>query len=212
MATTDQQVLTQVQSYLIETENGGASWSSGFWTVQEVIDYLNERQRKFIIQTGLLAKVGTVPLAANVLRIGLPSDLVELRFVAFNAQSGIFWDLPRADPLQADLYSPNWTFAAKPIPDAYSTTETPNLELELHPASSLGGVLEVMYLWIAAVLGNGGAPLTVPDDFAPVIVWGVLADMLKKTGRALSSQRAEYAENRYTMGVELAKLILNGWA
>ena len=212
MATTDQQVLTQVQSYLLETEDGGATWASGFWTPAEVIDYLNERQRRFILETGILAKPATVPLAASVLRVGLPSDSIELRFVAFHSQSGDFWDIPRADPLQADLYRLNWTHAAKPIPDAYSTTETPNLELELHPASSLGGELELLYLWISAALSNSGVALTVPDDFAPPLIWGVIADMLKKTGRAQSQQRAEAAENRYIMGVELAKLILNGWA
>jgi hypothetical protein len=90
--------------------------------------------------------------------------------------------------------------------------ETPNLEIELHPASSLGGVLEFIYLFIAQALSNTGQAFTVPDDFVPPIIWGVMADMLKKIGRASSPARAEYCDQRWTMGVELTKLLLEGGA
>lgn len=212
MSTTDQAALSSIQTYMLEPANLGVSWASGFWTAAEVIGYLDERQKRFIMETGLVAKTGTAPLAANVLRTTLPADCIELRFLAFQSQSGDFYDIPRADPLQADLYRADWTYDSKEIPDGYSTSETPSLEVELHPSSSLAGVLHYLYLYVSTTLTGAGALFTVPDDFVPCIIWGVIADMLKKIGRATALDRAEIAESRYTMGVEITKLILSGWA
>lgn len=51
-----------------------------------------------------------------------------------------------------------------------------------------------------------GIALGVPDDFAWVVKWGALADLLGKDGPAADQPRAAYCEQRWREGVELARL------
>lgn len=213
MALTDQDVLDTIQGYMLEPQDGGLTWGSGFWTVDEVIGYLNNRQRELLVKTAcVLLRDDATPVVANALRTSVPTAMIELRFVAFHAQDGSFWPIPRADPLQADLYRPDWTYNAKQIPDAYSTAETPNLQLELLPASTLGGVLDLLGIPVARALSNNGQAFAVPDDLTDTILFGAMADMWKKPGRATSDERAAYCEQRWRMGVELVNLLLDGGA
>lgn len=48
-------------------------------------------------------------------------------------------------------------------------------------------------------------PLQVPNDFCWVVKYGALADLLKSDGQARDPKRAEYCEQRYQMGVQIAQ-------
>jgi hypothetical protein len=54
--------------------------------------------------------------------------------------------------------------------------------------------------------------LSIPDDFTPYIVWGVLGEMFSKEGEASDPERAQYCRERYEEGVELARFMTSGVA
>jgi hypothetical protein len=212
MAVTDQNVLNEIQQLLIETANNGASWSSGQWTVQEVINYLNQRQWDFLKQTALLMSRATIPTNPNVTRQPLPSDWITTQRVVWQDMNGTMTEVPRGDGWEIDHAVTTWPYNLEPGPPLlYTDGEVPNLQLEIMPAPQGSGVLQILYVNLSAALSNSGVAFTVPDEWTPCIKWGVIADMLGKVGRGGDPQGASYAESRYQEGVEAAKVALHGW-
>ncbi len=211
MAVLDQEVLSEIQGALIEPEDSGASWASGFWTVNEVIEYMDERQRDFLKETFCLVTPATLTTIPNVLRHPLPQDWIATYDVQWHTPEGVFKELPRSDSFEADLGIIDWTFETQPAPDLCSDGDQSTLLIQVMPAANDVGVLEILYVKVSAALSNSGIPFEVPDEFVPAIKWGVISDMLTKVGRAHDPARAAYAESRYAEGLEAAKVMLKGF-
>lgn len=212
MTTLDTQVLSQLQNHLVETANGGASWASALWTVQEVIDYLNERQRAFLKETQILLTRATIPAIPMIQRHALPVDWVATARVVWRDANALFTEIPRSDGFEADHATADWPYNSAPKPSLYMDTETPTLLMQTAPAASDAGQLQILYVALTTLLSNSGVAFAVPDEFVPALKYGVLADMLSKDGRAQDLARAAYCETRYQEGVAAAKIILRGWS
>lgn len=217
MAVTDQEILSWIQALMIEPRNGGASWASGLWTVDEVITYANEAQDEFLKETGLILTPATQALPAGVPRVALPVDLITLDSVAFDDFQGSIRNVPRADGYQADaaFTSPGQSWETNPLPDrrplAYTIGETPNLQLQVMPPSGVGGLLHYLYVALGTALTGAGVSFSVPADFTCVIQWRIITKMLSKIGRGAADERAQYAESWWRMGVAATKVMLQGW-
>lgn len=212
MSITDQQVLSEIQSLLIEPVDGGVTWASGLWTTSEVIGYLNQRQRRFLDETEVVVKhssdIANIP---NTLRHALPSDWISTSRVVFKDPLGNYYEVPRADEFQLDMSLLSWGVEQASKPIAYADNMGPTLEFEAAPATSSPGVFQMLYTYLTSALSNSGISLTVPDEFEPAIRWGVIADMLNKEGREQDLERAQYAELRFQEGIQAAKVMLSGW-
>lgn len=209
----DRDVLKEVQLALIEDPiDSGESWTSGLWSVTEVIDYLNQRQAEFLKLTGVRltrARVVTVP---QVQRHPLPGDWIATQRVVFLSPNGARRMLHRADPFELDHGLPAWESSVDTRPKVYTDGMLPTGTVQIAPKTQDGGVLELLYVAVGTSLSNTGVPFQVPAEFVAPIKWGVVATMLGKVGRANDAKRAEYAEMRFQEGVEAAKMILEGWA
>lgn len=217
MAVTDQEVFSWVQALMIEPRDGGATWPSGLWTVDEVLAIANEAQNEFLKETGLLLSLAQEPLAAGAQRVALPDDLVILDSVAFDDFQGSIRTLQRADGYQADagFSSPAQSWEVNPLPGrrplAYTVGETPNLQIQIMPPSGVGGMLNYLYVALPTILTGAGVALSVPDEFACPILWRIIEKMLSKIGRGASDERAQYASSWWRMGVAATKVMLQGW-
>lgn len=209
---TDQEVLSQIQRLMIETVDNGVTWSSGLWTVNEVIGYLNEVQRRFIKNTGVVHKRDTsIAVVAGTKTYTLPADFIFNVRVIFKI-SGRYIEIPRADSMQADLSLPSWRGTNAVRPQAYTDGDNPTLQIQIMPATTANGSLELVYCYLAAALSNSGVALTVPDEFVPAIMYGTMELMLRKLGRGQDIDRAEYCSIRYQEGEIAAELMLSGFA
>lgn len=208
MTILDTDLLTEIQGVMIESEDGGATWASGFWTVAEVIDYMNDRQRDFLKETFCLITPAVLSTVANLLRHPLPQDWIATYAVHWHATDGTRKELPRSDSFEADLGLTSWAYDTKPKPDLCSDGDQATLLIQVMPGASDAGLLEILYVKVSAALSNSGVAFEVPDEFVPAIKWGVISDMLSKIGRAHDPRRAAYAESRYAEGVEAAKVML----
>jgi len=214
LAVTDSAVLSEVQSHLVETIDGGVTWSSGFWTTQEVIDYSNQRQRQFLRDSLILIDRTSLVTIPNVLRHPLPQDWVATQRVVFkdSATPANYTHVPRSDNYESDLAIPTWPYNQAQLPSAYSDGDQATLTLETFPAVNVPGQLQILFVKLSTTLSNAGAvDYTVPDEFVPSIKWGIMADMLGKVGRGHDPQRSGFCEQRYQEGVEAARVILGGW-
>lgn len=201
-------LITELQYHLIE-ETATSEFSSAIWTKQEVLNYINKRQYQFLKETGLLLSWVDLPTTPANSRQPLPQDWIATQMVSWRGADGVTKDIPRDTTLQLDnlLYGWQTNLLATP-PVVYTELDTPeNLEIQITP-TSLAGVLELLYVALSTLIDDVSDSITVPDEFLPAIKYGVLADMLGKTGKGFDETRANYCELRYQEGVNAAMAML----
>ena len=209
---TDQDLLNDIQYRTLETPNAGASLDSALWTIPELISYLNERHRRFIGATRLWMRIASQPVAAGIVNFSLndfggsaaSTDLVDIYRLAYLTQASESHELQRGDTWSYD-HGPDSTWpTTSGIPESWSIVTEPTVTLRMIPASAQVGTLEAIFTGLGTALGNTGVAINIPDEFAPYLVWGVLADMLSKEGQAHDPARAVYCEKRFEEGIALA--------
>lgn len=203
----DQELLGDVQDALLEPRNEGGFIDSDLWTIEELIGYANDRQRRFLSETGLVLSVHTLGTIAGVKRYTWGSGWIATRRLAFEGADGRIQSL---SPVDAWMLDNGFRDDARQrqTPAVYTDTLLPLNQFEILPPPLDAGRLHGVLAFITTALSNTGVPLQVPDDFAHYIKWGVLADALSKTGPAHDPTRAAYAEDRFEEGIELAKLVM----
>jgi len=212
---TDQELLEQIQYAVVEPPDGGASWPSGLWTAAEVLEYCNQRQDRLLKETHLKTTVValTGPLAGATTTT-LPADWLGTQEVVWHdlADTLPYWVLHRADRFEIDHYGDVWGSTPATRPSVYAEYDDPTLVLRVAPPATVDSTLELRYVAQGTRLTGDGLSLTVPDDLAPCVKYGALAAMLGKDGRAQDLQRTAYCEQRYQLGVDLVRLMLEGGA
>jgi hypothetical protein len=210
----DQDLLTAVQYALVEPPTGGLSWASDLWTTPEMYAFLDIRQQRLLKLTHLQVGIGLIAGLPTVNRYALPDDWIASVMVLWDQTTdGVrrVRELFRTDMMQADLGLSSWEVTAG-TPLAYSDADTPTRTIQLVPAPDALGWITVLYVPLASTPTGVGEELQVPDEWChPVMKYGVLANALSKVGRAQDPQRAAYSEWRFQLGVEVSRLILNGW-
>lgn len=208
MATTDLELLALIRAALIED----ASFSSGLWTLAEVLRYFNQRQYRFLKETTILVGLATLGWTPGQPAQDLPPDwiaTVSARWHDFG--SGRWYPLPPSDSFQLDHLDQSFATTDGP-PQGYRDGDVNGtLRIALGPAPVGQGAVEIHYVSLSEVLDGTGQLFDVPDDWIPYLGYGVKADMLSKEGRGQDLLRARYCEQRYTEGIVLAQSLLEGF-
>lgn len=207
MAFTELQILNQIQYHTLEPPDSGATWPSGMWTQAEVVRYLNQRQDRLLRDTHLQVGLVDITVTQGDNLYDLPDDWIRTIRVVWMPDSGGSVELTSGDSWEADHGIPTWTYVEGP-PKLYY--EEPTLNIRIAPLPDEAGALQVYYVPIGAQFDGTGEIFTVPDEFVPTVKYGALADMLGKVGRGMDP-RAEYCNQRYALGVEVANMLLTGW-
>lgn len=203
---TDQELLEEVQRVVIEVPDLGASWPSGLWTAAEVLGYANQRQDRFLKETLLVTSWLEAALLPTQSQQPLPDGWLATRN-AFITNNGRTYPLSPLSRREADSMVPGWETDLD-IPLGYLLEEWATKTIALVPAPSTGGVLHLFAALVGNTLDASGIQLTIPEEGAPYLYYGVLADMFAKQGRAYDAPRAGYCEARYAEGVQLAQALL----
>ena len=212
MAVVDWDALDELQCRLQEPEDNGFTFPSVMWTHDEVAGYLNQRQQRFLSDTLLLGSETTIACTAHQQRHALPNDTIAIIVAAWiDATSGRPYPLGRGDHWEADHGEPLWELTPG-LPLLFNDAEVRQGEIMVLPPPVLPGEVHLVYVGLPAVLGSllASEIFTVPDEYVPAVMYGVMADMLGKVGEAHDPGRAAYCESRYAEGVEAAKLLLTG--
>jgi hypothetical protein len=210
IAATDQFV--ELQWRLLDTGGTSFQFPSGLWSTDEVIEYFTERQNRFNRDTKLL--LAHLPLAFSAAQA---SAAAPVDWIA--TQNGTWIDTPTRT---ASTVTTGDRYAAE---HGISQTNNPPLRpvilddqsagpltIELYPPPVTEGVLDLLYATVlTAIAADSDATFDLPDDFVPFVTYGVLADMLSKDGRGQDLARAAYCEERYSSGVKIAAIMLEGY-
>jgi len=101
-------------------------------------------------------------------------------------------------------FNRNWTIQPAGTPETYLMSTEPPLSFDTDRPPAFGGQYELITNEAGPAL-NAMAPqlLLIPDDWAWVVKWGALADLLSRDSNAKDPLRASYCEQRYQMGIAL---------
>lgn len=203
---TDQELLEEIQRLVIEPPDLGATWPSGLWTAAEVQGYATQRQDRLLKTTCVGVSWLDTPTTAGQSQQDLPDGWLATRN-AFLVQQGETIPLSPVSRREADLLQADWG-GTLGRPQWYIEQELGTRQLCLVPAPLVQGVLHLYAVLTGTPLDGTGVALAVPDDLAPYLAYGILADMLGKQGRAYDAPRAAYCEARFSEGTELAQALL----
>lgn len=209
MAFTDQELMEQIQNALIEPPDGGATWPSGLWNMEEVVSYMNQRQNKFLKDTHFQYGIANIPVEALIEEYDLPDDWINTIRVLWINTEGESVELGRSDTWEADHGIPTWSWEAG-TPLLYYDGGIP-ISLILMPIPLEDGTVQIHYVPYAVELDGAGELLTLPDEFIHTIKYGTIADMLNKVGRGGDAPRAKYCEQRFQLGLQVAKMLVEGF-
>lgn len=211
MSFTDQQLLQELQELTIEpVVDLGLTWLSGLWTLEEVLGYANQRQQRFLADTGLVGGWLQMACAATEVQT-LDQEVVFVNHVIYenaNPGPGTCSPLLPLSRFSADLAVPGWTGQTAAFPLGYLVGQTGTRELSLVPPPTTAGLLHLFGILLAEVLDRSGVLLNIPDEWEPYLRYGIMADMFGKQGEAYDQPRAEYCEARWQEGVQSARAVL----
>ena len=208
MSVTDTDLLTEIQLALQED----ATVSNGLWTLSEVRGYFNQRQYRFLKETGILAAWAVIPWVPQETTQPLPADWIATLAVLWqDLATGVYSPLPPSDTWELDHVDVTGASTPAPLPLAYRDGTLETLTIAVGPAPAAPGALELIYVGLSDLLDGLGTYFTIPDEWVPYIKYGVYADMLGKDGRGQDVLRARYAEVRYQEGLALATALLGGF-
>jgi hypothetical protein len=211
---TDQECVKMLTYLLLENGNADATGTTtifGQFTTTELLAALNDRQRKFMRDVGLVLTRATQDSTPQQSRYQLPGDWLSTERLSWQAQTAgsSLYPLERVDAYELDHGMTDWMYQDD-LPSVYSEAPLPTLSVDVVKAPSDAGSLGLLYTALPTTLDGSGVKLSVPDEFAHVPVWGAVADVLESDVESSDPERAAYAESRYQLGVELAKLMLQG--
>jgi hypothetical protein len=206
---TDRDLINQLEYNLLEshTVNWPAGWAgTEQFTLDDLASALQRRRDQFLLETGLVLSRSTVVPVSD--RVALSDQIIDIRRAAWrDATTGTYKTLWKADEWEANSLSHNWENTAA-TPKAYSTILTPHVSLQLIPPPAPVGSLELITVNAGAAFNPtvSATLLGIPDDFAWVVRFGALADLLGKDGQASDPLRSKYCEQRWEEGLKLAGL------
>lgn len=233
---TDIGMIEQAQYRLLENGNAdadGVNLLTDMYSIEEIINALNQRQQRWLLDTGMICTRTTILATQGVGQYDLPVDNIMPRRITWitggsgsgsgygeggNGEGGYgvggsatgsdIRVLTRVDSWELDNGQPDWA-SDDQVPIAWYDNILGQQKFGITRPSQQG-TIGLLYVQLAATLDGTGIPLTIPDDWTPYVLWGCLADLLNHDGQSFDPVRGKYCETRYQEGIELARLVLKG--
>lgn len=196
---------TELEYLLLEPPSGQVWTGTSQFTLSDLSQAL-QRRRDEVIQVSncnqsLMQNIQVFP---NTLRTQLPDSVIDVERVRYRPVVGPPNTLYRDDTVAQEFYEAP-LYQMKPgTPQTFSLSSEPPLSWQVDVPPNEPGTYE-------AVVMQSGAPFNpptptligIPNDFAWVLEWGALADLLGRESEATDRERAAYAMQRYQDGLQL---------
>ena len=211
----DQDLVIQLKYMLMEQNpSSGSTWSTATsqtdqFTLADVTAALEKRRNQFLLETGLVITYTNSfnPGSTPINRVTLDNEVIDVRRVQWRTGAGQLSLVRKIDEFTANTLNSTWRTASANPPTSFSLAVSQPLVLQFISPSSVSGTLELLTINSPANLDPTiGVLLNIPDDFSPYIKWGALADLLGKDGQGKDQPRADYCEQRWKEGLEIAKI------
>lgn len=205
---TDDQLLSEIQYHFKEPATNPWTGSAQF-NISVIASALQRARDQYLADTGIYCTRITQNAAPPPIgRIQLPQTLLDIRRAAWQDSSTLLtFGLPRMDEYAAQGYSQSWPQNPR-LPDAYSVALTPPISLQLIPAPTNAGTLDLCILSSGPSLACDPANPVVmglPDDYCWGAKYGALADLMGEDGPGADAARSAYCRQLYQLALSLGK-------
>ena len=210
----DRELLSELQLILMEPPDGGDTWPSLIWTRVEVLDALNAGLRALSRDVHLHITGLHILVPAGTTQIVLPDDWLATAYLGWgDTATGVQTPLGPVDSFESDLGQPGWE-TTRGLPIGYADLDSEQRTLRLVPTPARDGVVSLVYVTVPplALATAPGTPLPVADEFVSGVKYATLGSLLRKVGRLLDPERADYCDRRYELTQTVAAIILDGWS
>lgn len=202
---TDTSLARTIEYHLMEPPTSGAWVGTEEYSLAQIQAAISNRLNQLIAEAGFRYTTTAVAVGALAERVMLPEAVVEVVRAEWIDSSGARSPVWRSDGLQNQGAFPGWPLTSG-TPLTFSEIEGAPLQLTLSPLPADAGSLSLVVIESHAALDlTSGVVLAIPDDLTPVVKWGALADLLSDH-RGADAARAQYCEQRWKEGVELARM------
>ena len=206
----DQDLVTDIEYALMEPPTPSVWTGSEQFALSDLTQALQSRLDRFLKETGIvLTHITTAVTPPASGRVSIPANTIAVRRTAWIMANGTVVPLLRDNEWNLNAFARGWLATAVPtaaVPNVYSVSLTPPLTLQLAPVPSVAGTLDLVLATTGPTLDpTVGVKVLIPDDWAWVVKWGALADLLDRAGLAHDPARAAYCQSRWLQGLELVK-------
>lgn len=203
---TVQQITKSIIYALMENageEVDGSTWvGTESFSLDDVQQSVVRRVNRFLEDTGQIVTQSQVAVTPSNGIVDVPTEWIDVRRAGWITPEDVHNVLWRTSEYVADSQFNDWNISPGK-PEAYSVAVVPQIRLQLLPAPDDVGTLDLLMVNALTVTGA----LNIFNDFGWAIKWGAIADLLGQDGEARDAERAQYAEQRYQEGVQLAKIM-----
>lgn len=208
----DRDLLSELQFALIEPPDGGDTWPSLIWTRDEVLDALNGGVRALARDVHLDVAQTEVSVSAGATFIPLPLDWLATGALVWRDAGGTRTPLGPVDAFESDLAIPGWEVSASRPLGYVDMDGADSRTLRLVPTPDAPGTIELLYIRVPPSVVGDGTPLPLAEEYTSAVKYSALGWLLRKVGRLLDPERAQYCERRYELTQTAAEIILGGWS
>lgn len=203
------EMIADLQYALLEPAAPGGTWAgTDQFTLEQLTTAIQRRRDQFLRETGAVLTYTQTVYALPAVNGRLPLDeaVLVIRSAGWrDTATQLLLPLQRTDEWAANNFQPLWSTSPE-APYAYSTTVTQPITLQLIPPASGPGTLDLIAIQKSAPIDPlVSSLLGVPDDWAWVIKYGALADLLSGDGLSLDPGRQAYCEMRWQQGIDGAR-------
>jgi hypothetical protein len=210
---TSTDIFTMIQYHFLEPPTGQTWTGTPQFTITDFAQAL-QRRRDLILQltacnVGPFANNFGLPLGQS--RVFLPDtvsqsilDIRRIRYIPTPSTFGSPSTLYREDGLAFEYFENNFTVQQGVVPFAWDVLAGPPLALTFDASANVPNTLDILAMISGGpVVPPTPVPLLIPDDWAWVLKFGVMSDLLRKESESTDLERADYCEMRFQQGVQL---------
>jgi len=181
-----------------------ATFSSGFWTEAEIIDYINDVEKDFFDRTGCFKRKDDVGATAGDRVFLEPADSMSIDRITFNQVP-----LHRTDRWMLDMEDRNWKNQPSGVPKQYhqDLLLTKRFEVD-RDVGPVGQDFTLIYTILPATLTSTADLLNISPAFFHYVLYGVLEKMLGKQGEGQDLSKEKYCHARYEAGVAIVLTLM----
>jgi len=227
----DANLYVLMQYHLLEPPLGINPWPSGSpsntgslqFTSDDFLNAVQRRRDEILSITSCTLTRRTIPAVAG--RITLPDTVIDVRRLAYLPaafQAGGYgvgaygmgpygysaYNLSPAsvvwpeDTWAEQAFNNRYTLAPAGTPLAYLLSTQPPISFDVDTPPGGAGTYELLTVEAGPALSiTTPSLLSIPDDWAYLIKWGALADLLSRESLAKDIPRAAYCEQQYRLGL-----------
>jgi hypothetical protein len=203
---TDNYIYGELEFMMMEPSNTTGTWTGTNQFNISVLSQALQRRRDEMIQIGNLNQnlMTGIPVVPNTIRTELDDSIIDVERVRYIPVSGSPNTLYRDDTVANEFFNAPLYQQPSGTPQTFSLSSEPPLSFQVDIPPDQPGTYEAVVLQSGAPF-NPPTPtlIGIPDDFAWILEYGALADLLGQEEESKDAERAAYCQKRYMDGLQL---------